>query len=360
MGKRLNTESFIEISNELHNKKYDYSLVDYKNNKTKVHIICTEHGVFEQMPINHIHGKSGCPFCYGNVKFDNSKFIERSNVVHKKFYDYSLVEYHNNKTKVKIKCPLHGVFEQTPNSHLDGHGCKKCFDIDTNKFLNMVRSVHGDVYDYDRVKYINMNTPVEVICRTHGVFNIKPSYFLNNKKGCIWCSKRMYKDLSFFVKDAQIIHGDKYEYSVIDDLKQNSFIKISCPLHGDFLQKIHSHMSGCGCPNCNESKGERRISIFLDENNIEYIRQHKFDECKNVFRLSFDFYLPKINICIEYDGEHHFHPVDFFGGNDRFMKVKKNDEIKNSYCEQNGIRLIRVRYDDDISSLFDAIKKSTH
>lgn len=61
-----------------------------------------------------------------------------------------------------------------------------------------------------------------------------------------------------------------------------------------------------------------------------------------------------MNICIEYDGEQHFHSVEFFGGNDRFLKVKKNDEIKNSYCKQNGIRLIRVRYDDDISLLFEA------
>ena len=75
MGKKLNKEDFIKNAYEIHKENYDYSLVEYKNNKTKVEIICKVHGVFNQLPIHHINGKSGCPKCYGNIKRTSEEFI---------------------------------------------------------------------------------------------------------------------------------------------------------------------------------------------------------------------------------------------------------------------------------------------
>jgi len=123
--KRLTTEQFIEKAKAVHGDKYDYSLVDYKNAKTKVKIICSIHGVFEQIPYNHLQGKK-CFECNGSKKTTTKQFIEKAKVIHGDKYDYRQVKYNNRHNKVKIVCPEHGPFEQTPGCHLNGNGCPKC------------------------------------------------------------------------------------------------------------------------------------------------------------------------------------------------------------------------------------------
>lgn len=339
---------FIKSSIDIHGDKYDYSLVDYKNNKTKVKIICHKHGIFEQRPIGHINSKNGCPDCYGNLKSNVFEFIDKSINIHGDKYDYSLVKYINDKEKVTIICHKHGEFYQTPNTHLSGHGCFTCAnknDLDT--FLLKCEEIYGNEYDYSLVEYININTPVIIKCKIHGGFSIKPAHFLYEKNGCIYCSKKTYKDIYFFEKDANKIHNNKYKYEIITDLKMNSFINVICKTHGKFKQKIRSHIyAGCGCPNCKESIGEKEINSFLSKRNIEFIRQHKFPDCKNKYPLSFDFYIPSEKICIEYDGVQHFEMVKFFGGQKRFEDIKNNDDIKNKYCKNNNLKLLRIPYYD--------------
>jgi len=116
---------FINKSNIVHDDKYDYSFVNYVNSKTKVRIICLKHGEFWQTPSNHLSGH-GCSKCGGRYKLTTEEFIIRSNKIHNNKYNYSEVKYFNNKTKVKIKCPNHGIFLQRPDAHLRGQGCPKC------------------------------------------------------------------------------------------------------------------------------------------------------------------------------------------------------------------------------------------
>jgi very-short-patch-repair endonuclease len=115
----------------------------------------------------------------------------------------------------------------------------------------------------------------------------------------------------------------------------------------------HSHLRGSGCPLCKESKGEEEISKLLKENNIKFIRQHKFDDCRDKSRLPFDFYIPLLNMCIEYDGLQHFKPILYFGGQDKFEKTINRDKIKNDYCEKSGIILIRISYKGKILEKLD-------
>ena len=127
------TEQFIEEAKKIHGNKFDYSKVDYKNANTKVCIICPEHGEFFQRPISHLRGDK-CPSCSGNKKLTSEQFIKKSNEIHNNKFDYSKVDYKNHSTKVCIICPEHGEFWQTPNSHLSGKGCPKCGYIKiTNK-----------------------------------------------------------------------------------------------------------------------------------------------------------------------------------------------------------------------------------
>jgi hypothetical protein len=142
--KRYTTETFIESANELHNGKYDYSLVKYVDGETKVKIICPIHGVFEQKPQKHLNGQ-GCKKCgklLAAKKMSKQKedFIKQASLIHSYKYDYSLVEYKNANCKVKIICPKHGEFWQTPHHHLKKHGCPKCnsslLEVEMMEFLN--------------------------------------------------------------------------------------------------------------------------------------------------------------------------------------------------------------------------------
>ena len=116
----------------------------------------------------------------------------------------------------------------------------------------------------------------------------------------------------------------------------------------EWLVVPFSILSGSGCPQCYMSHGERAISIYLKEHNINYSSQHTFDDCKYKYVLPFDFYLPDYNVCIEYDGGQHFKPVKWFGGEEGFRKTQERDEIKTQYCKNNNIPLLRIRYDQDI------------
>lgn len=124
-GKKLTIAEFIERAKKIHGNKYDYSLVDYKNIHTKVKIICKEHGVFEKIPSDHIN-KYGCHRCTRDSKLLTEQFIERANKIHNSEYDYSLVSYEYSDIKVPIICKKHGIFEQRPSGHMKGDKCPGC------------------------------------------------------------------------------------------------------------------------------------------------------------------------------------------------------------------------------------------
>ena len=172
MTKKMTNSEFIAKARKIHNEKYDYSKVEYINNRTKVCIICPIHGEFWQTPNAHLNGQD-CPKCKGKIKLTLEKFIEKAKKVHGDKYDYSKVEYINNHTKVCIICPIHGEFWQTPQHHLKGVGCPKCygnFRKTTEQFIEEARKVHGDKYDYSKVEYVNATTKVRIICPKHGEF----------------------------------------------------------------------------------------------------------------------------------------------------------------------------------------------
>jgi very-short-patch-repair endonuclease len=126
--------------------------------------------------------------------------------------------------------------------------------------------------------------------------------------------------------------------------------------------KKHILVKGQGCSECSfNSKGEEYIKMYLEEFEIKYIRQHSFDTCRYINRLSFDFYLPELNTCVEFDGEQHFKPNKFFGGKSGFNETIKRDKCKNKWCDENQVELIRIRYDqiDKIKSiLIDKLEKN--
>lgn len=272
MGKTLTTEEFIQRARKVHGDKYDYSKVEYIDNRTKVCIICPEHSEFMQQGGSHLDGR-GCPECAKfrtgqSRRMTKEQFIEKAIALHGDKYDYSKVDYQGSKNKVCIICPIHGEFWQQPNGHLSGHKCPKCSNENkvtrecnsTEWFIERAISVHGDKYDYSRVDYRGASEKVLIICPKHGVF-YQTGYTHLKGSGCPQCAlenKRTNKDE--FIRRCNEIHNNKYDYSLTEFTSLNDRIKIICPVHGVYEQVANCHLSGQGCAKC--SYESRKHPVF--------------------------------------------------------------------------------------------------
>ena len=174
----------------VHGDKYDYSLANYKNSRSYITIICKKHGIFNQQANSHLQGK-GCIKCKGLNKMTIDEFITKSQMVHNNKYDYSLTEYTNSCNKVKIICPDHGEFWQKANDHISGHGCGLCRNdnkkLTLSNFINTANKIRNNRYDYSLTEYINVRSKIRIICPIHGEFTQTPKNHLK-QNGCPKCA----------------------------------------------------------------------------------------------------------------------------------------------------------------------------
>ncbi len=347
-GTRKRTqEEWVNLCTEKHKGKYDYSETEFKlpREDGKVKIICPIHGEFWQTPSSHLSGK-GCPKCVKNRRLTLEGFIERAKKIHGDKYDYSKVEYVNSWTKLCIICPIHGEFWQIPQGHLIGQGCPKCAremlksinTMKTDTFIEHAKKIHGNKYDYSEVCYINNHTKVCVKCPIHGEFYIRPLNHLHLKQGCPKCANIECLGNDMFIKRANEIHNNKYDYSKVEYVNSYTKVCIICPIHGEFWQSPNHHLSKRGCPICNESKLEKEVNILLTENNIQFETQKKF---KWLGKQSLDFFLTDYNIAIECQGRQHF-IYDSNGWNtiEHLNKTQILDNKKKKLCLEHNINLL--------------------
>ena len=301
MSKKLTTEEFVLKAKKVHGDKYDYVNVVYNRNKNKVKITCPIHGMFSQLPCNHLSGR-GCNMCAVELKSNNRRktkyeFETIANIIHNYKFDYKKTAYVSSRIKVTITCPVHGDFIQLPTNHLK-YGCKKCA-TEYNKlkmcdFIKIAKKIHSDFYDYSLVNFSSNKSKINIICPKHGVFLQSVNIHLCGH-GCQKCGGSTKLTTEQFIKNAKKIHGNTYNYSLTDYINQKVKVKIICNIHGTFIQKPSNHLAGHNCPNCiTNSKGEIQIKSFLEKNNINFIPQYKFNDCihpKTKWKLSFDFYL---------------------------------------------------------------------
>lgn len=247
-------------------------------------------------PSNILNGK-GCPKCYGNIQKSHQRYVEEVALINPNVEVIGV--YINNKTKILHKCKIDGYeWLSSPNHILKGRGCPKCY--------GRIKRTHEQYVS--EVMLINPN--IEVV-----------GEYINSR--------------------TKILH--------------------KCKIDGHEWYAIpNSIIQGSGCPKCNESRGEKNISKWLDEFNILYQKQKIFEDCRDTFSLPYDFYLPKYNICIEYQGQQHYYPVEIFGGKKTFEKQQKHDNIKKEYCQKNNICLFEIPYysnlDDELVKLYEIIK----
>jgi len=393
--KKLTTKEFIDKSKEVHGEKYDYSLLEYENMKSKIKIIY-DGWIFEQKAEDHILGK----LC--ELRWDTNRFIFESKKIHGEKYDYSKCVFKNTKNNVIIildgveylqnprkhlmgRCPEKNkklrsnkefiedsrkiwgykynyslvnykgsfievaikynniIYYQKPVEHLSGYKCEKSNIKNTNDFIKKSIERHGEKYDYSLTEYKGIHNKVKILYNGV-VYEQKAGAHLYSTGLIENVLKR--KDTDEFIKLSNDIHENKYVYDKVKYINNHTKVIIICKKHGEFLQRPTSHLQGVGCNNCSESRGEKKISKFLDINKIEYVRQKRFDGCIGLrYKLPFDFYIPSKRTCIEFDGVQHYQPVEHFGGLKAYESIKINDKIKEEYCEDNFINLIRIRYD---------------
>ncbi len=213
------TSEFIARCKAVHGERYRYDAVVYRGIRHPVTLTCPEHGDFEQLPQDHWNG-AHCPRCAFSdrgiaSRSTREEFIEGARQEHGERYGYEDVIYTLSNRKVAIRCPQHGLFEQTPSNHLSGYGCPLCGFEETGKrlrhspetFLALCHEVHGDRYDYSRAVYKGVHDRVEIICATHGVFEQKPADHINQETGCPRCAtthSRPHKEVEQFLTNQGI------------------------------------------------------------------------------------------------------------------------------------------------------------
>jgi len=245
-------------------------------------------------------------------RITTEQYIKIAKIAYGYRYDYSKTIYVNSYTEIIIICPIHGEFLRTPFFHLSGFGCPHCKKKHIRKwadnnivynnissitiFKKRARQIYGVKYDYSKVEYINQKTKVTIICKKHGEFQQRPSYFISAKGGC---------------------HDCKIQNKIV-------------------------------------SKGENKIKKWLRDNKIQVECQKTFpgllnrkSKYKHRSPLRIDFFLPDYKLLIEYDGQQHFKCTNNGWCNKKnYRTLCHNDRFKNNYCRRNNIRLYRIHYED--------------
>ncbi len=191
MARKLTTKEFVKKANIVHNNKYDYSFTDYKNGRSKVEIVCTIHGKFEQVAKEHLRGH-GCSRCGELARsLTQIEFIKKAKEIHNSYYSYAKSVYTNTDSVIIIICPEHGEFTQNAREHLRGKRCTACVNLKrhtTSELLERIKSVHGDVYDYSEFLFVSSRQKLKILCPKHGSFWQKPYDHLEGN-GCPSCAK---------------------------------------------------------------------------------------------------------------------------------------------------------------------------
>lgn len=251
--------------------------------------------------------------------YSTQEFIEKAQKIHGDEYDYSKVVYQGYLIKIEIVCKQHGPWWQTAQGHLRGYGCSSC----KNKRINVSKRNLPRTRPGNRLKGEQ---------RGKG-FKPLPS------------SEELIRRITTAHPSIEVI-----------GVPTSTLVRVAlhCKICGHNWEAMPVNLASAkgepkfGCPGCKKSKGEDAVALFLINLSLAYTTQKKFDSCKNKKALPFDFYIPSLNVLIEYQGEQHFRPTRRRNALFKFQQVQHNDSIKRNWAALNGFELIEVKYTDDI------------
>lgn len=348
-----------EYVSELASKNPNIKVIEtYKGAHTKIKHYCLIHNYeWNATPDNILH-KIGCPKC---------KIEKRSQTrtkTHQQYCDelkkngidiIPLESYKGATTNILHKCLIHDYsWTTTPSSILQGHRCPKCKAEKINscvllshdEFCNRLKNNNPNVIPLETYK--GHKIPIKHKCIIHNVeWTTTPACTMYGA-GCYLCVKEKTIERLTLSHEEYLLKLNECNPTIIcleRYIGMKTPILHKCTVCGlEWKPWPCSLMSEHGCPRCVSSKGEKTIAEWLDLNNIKYESEKIFDDCSDINPLPFDFYLTNYNKCIEYDGEQHFRPIDFFGGESAFRIRQMHDIIKTEYCEYNNIPLLRIPY----------------
>lgn len=227
------------------------------------------------------------------AKFNLEDFLKKAKLMHGNKYDYSKSIYKNNRTKLIINCPIHGDFLQLPFLHMQGSGCRKCSDLKRSNnakmshedFINKAKEIHGDKYDYSETIYKSADENVIIICPKHGKFEQKRAKHIYLRRGCPECAviksaKKRSLSTKLFINKAKEIHGDKYDYSLVNYVNAHKKVDIICAEHGVFSQQPSNHLFGWGCNTCGH---------FLTGASKRHDQNDFIEKCKKIHGVKYDY-----------------------------------------------------------------------
>ena len=355
---------------ELLQKKGHTLESDYVNNSTKVDInFNCGHSAHKIRPNDYKNGY-GCPICGGKsseyAKEELYKIAQvRGHIV--------IGEYINAKTKILIDFNCgHKPHNIRPNAYKIGNGCPECHKGKIIKAMNR-KSKKAELELYELVEknkhkilgeYKGTLVPILIDFNCgHSAHKIRPRDYKKGQR-CPECAKE--KHIKIMKEKSKNIELKLYKMA-----KENGHIILGA-YKGDKTKILidfncghephniapYAYKQGKGCPKCKASKGEKEVVRILKEMNINYQEQYKFEDCRSINPLPFDFYVSELNLCIEYDGEHHYKSVVYYNkfdsehkrllaqkiAEERLRETKRRDKIKTDYCKNNGINLIRIPY----------------
>lgn len=286
---------------------------------------------------------------YMAKRMTTEEFISKAKAIHGNKYDYSKVEYKNTKTKVCIICPEHGEFWMKPNDHLSRKfGCHKCGwakegenrTKTTEEFIKEAREKYGNRFDYSKVDYKKGTEKVCIICHEKDAYGVEIGEFWQTPANHLtygYSGEIMPVTTERFIERAKKVHGDFYNYSKTVFEKSTKKVVITCPIHGDFEQTPHLHLRGESCPKCkNVSALEVKTRTILKSLNIDFYEQKRFEF---LGKQSLDFYIPKLKMAIECQGRQHFIGSEIWENLDILVE---RDRTKNILCEKNGVNIVYV------------------
>lgn len=337
-------EKFIKKFN---NKNFDFSISEYKNNYSRIKIICKKCGeILEVFPKEILKRGIICKNCLRINK--QKEFIFNAKKIHNNFYNYDKVIFNTTKDKVKIICPKHGIFLQEPEIHILGHGCPQChggYKYTKDEFIKKANEMHNNFYNYKNVEYKSSIEKVAIICPKHGEFYQRPDYHLRGGI-CPICAGNSRINDKIFLYKLRKIYGDRYDFTLTKYNGINEKSKCICPEHGIFEKRAGSLLAGYGCKKC--QKGGRSLlenevydfirSIFKDVKIEQNVRSKLVKEDRTNSKLELDLYFPEISKAIEINGEYwHKKKEQCFPG------IHK---LKAKLCKFNNIKLLNIAYNE--------------
>lgn len=267
--------------------------------------------------------------------------------------EYEVVgQYINSRINILIRHNLcNNSYEVTPDNFLRGNRCKYCqhrsYKKTTEEFKQEVFNLVSNEYKV-LSEYVTNIIPIKMkhnLCGT--IYDVTPNNFLSKNRRCPECAGNKKRTKEKFKQELFDLCGNEYEIiGKFTNTLTNVLLRHNTCGNEWFVKPNNLINQNNRCPHCCNgiSKGEIKLKEAFENNNLEYIFQYKFKDCKNIRPLPFDFYIPKYNTCIEFDGIQHYEPREIFGGLDYYNYVRVNDEIKSKYCIKNNIQLLRISY----------------